>query len=379
MSNESILSHEASSSLYVEQGVLYCVGNWSIRDLVLLKALYKRIQLNQPDVHQIDASAIALMDSAGALLFSELVTFFNENEQTVHAIGLDPKYQTMVDFIATEIQGVNQSLSFKPMQSVVYLIGRSAIAKCQQFMAFLTFVGELCFVFFKSFTRKGSFAFSNLLMVIESSGDMALPIVGLMSFLIGIVLVYQLGLQLEIYGANIFVVDVTGIAILREFAPLITAVILAGRTSTSFAALIGTMKVNEELDALRVMGISPINYLVVPRVLGMIFVLPLLVVWADLFGVIGSMFMAKTMLDINYISFISRFGHSVGVSQYVLGLVKAPVFASIISAVGCFQGLNVQYSADSVGKQTTKAAVQAIFLIIVADALFSILFSWMGL
>ena len=139
------------------------------------------------------------------------------------------------------------------------------------------------------------------------------------------------------------------------------------------------MEVNEEIDALKTMGMAPIETLILPRVVGLIIALPLLIVWADFFGVLGAMVMAKASLGIGFSTFLSRFSNSVGVSNYVLGLIKAPVFALIIACVGCFQGLNVKFSAQSVGEKTTKAAVQAIFLIIVADASFSILFSAMGL
>ena len=179
--------------------------------------------------------------------------------------------------------------------------------------------------------------------------------------------------------ANIFVVDVTGIGILREFAPLITAIIMAGRTSTSFAAMIGSMKVNEEIDALGVMGIKPIRRLVMPRVIALIIVMPLLIVWADIFGILGSMLMAKHSLGISYAVFVDRLKNDVPVVHYLLGVIKAPAFALAIGTVGCFQGLSVANSAVSVGAKTTKAAVQAIFLIIILDALFSILFSWMNL
>ena len=168
-------------------------------------------------------------------------------------------------------------------------------------------------------------------------------------------------------------------AIFREFAPLITAIIVAGRTSSSFTAQIGSMKINEEIDALYTMGLSPIELIVVPKVLGILIIFPLLIFWADMFSTLGAMLMSKFMLHVGYIDFLSRLQESVGLKQMMLGLYKAPAFAILIALVGCFQGFQVEASADSVGSQTTKSVVQALFLIIIADATFSVVYSWLDL
>jgi phospholipid/cholesterol/gamma-HCH transport system permease protein len=243
----------------------------------------------------------------------------------------------------------------------------------------LTFFGELSVLSLRGILQPRRIQWLAVWKAVNDTSYGALPIVALLAFLIGVVLAYQLGTQLETYGANIYIVDVTGIAILREFGPLITAILLAGRTSTSFAALIGSMIVNEEVDALRVMGISPIERLVLPRIAGLLIGLPLLIVWADIFAVLGTMVMAKGMFHVDYGAFLARFEYAVALKQYVLGLIKAPVFALIIASAGCFQGFMVKGGADSVGRQTTKAAVQAIFLIIIADAIFSVVYSALGL
>jgi phospholipid/cholesterol/gamma-HCH transport system permease protein len=168
-------------------------------------------------------------------------------------------------------------------------------------------------------------------------------------------------------------------AVFREFSPLITAIIVAGRTSSAFTAQLGSMKINEELDALLTMGLSPTELLVLPKVIGLLFIFPLLIFWSDVFSILGSMFMAKLMLGIGYVDFLQRLKSSVGFDQLLLGLYKAPAFAVLIALVGCFQGFRVEANADSIGSQTTKSVVQALFLIIVADAGFSVAYSWMGL
>jgi phospholipid/cholesterol/gamma-HCH transport system permease protein len=188
-----------------------------------------------------------------------------------------------------------------------------------------------------------------------------------------------MGLQLETYGANIFIAYLSGMAIFREFSPLITAIIVAGRTGSAFTAQIGSMKVNEEVDALLTMGLSPTELLVMPKVLGLLLVFPLLIFWSDVFSILGAMIMSKFMLDISFYDFLQRLRDSVGLKQMMLGLYKAPAFALLIALVGCFQGFRVEGSADSIGSQTTKSVVQSLFLIIIADAIFSIIYSWLKL
>ena len=166
---------------------------------------------------------------------------------------------------------------------------------------------------------------------------------------------------------------------LREFAPLITAIIIAGRSGSAYAAQIGTMAVTEEIDAMRTLGIAPLNMLVLPKIIALLIALPLLTLFADLAGVFGGMLMARAQLAVGFAEFLERLVNAVSVSAYLSGLFKAPVFAVIIAVIGCFQGLRTHGGADSVGRQTTRSVVQAIFLVIVADALFSVAFSALDL
>jgi phospholipid/cholesterol/gamma-HCH transport system permease protein len=210
---------------------------------------------------------------------------------------------------------------------------------------------------------------------VQSAGVEALPIVGLLAFLLGVVVAYQGAAQLQLYGANIFVADLVGLSMLREFAPLITAIIVAGRSGAAYAAQIGTMVVTEEVDAMRTLGIEPLEQLVLPKLLALVVALPLLTVFADMAGVAGGMLMAQGRLHVGYGEFLDRLVKAVGVTDYLIGVLKAPVFASLIVLVGCYQGFRTEGGADSVGRQTTRSVVQAIFLVIVADAVFSVAFS----
>ena len=214
---------------------------------------------------------------------------------------------------------------------------------------------------------------------VQIGGFDALAIVGLMSFLLGVVVAYQGADQLRHYGANIFVVDLVGYAMLREFAPLMSAIIIAGRSGSSYAAQIGTMVVTEEIDAMRTIGIDPQELLVLPRILALAIALPLLTVFADITGVFGGMVMASTQLDIGWHEFIERFGREMQGSTLLVGLGKSLVFAVVIATIGCFQGFRTHGSADSVGRQTTLAVVQSIFIVIVVDAVFSVAFNILGI
>jgi len=211
------------------------------------------------------------------------------------------------------------------------------------------------------------------------AGFEALPIVGVTSFLLGIVIAYQGADQLKHYGANIFVVELVGYAMLREFAPLITAIIIAGRSGSAYAAQIGTMVVTEEIDALQTIGIKPIELLVLPKLVALMLALPLLTLFADLVGVTGGMLMASSQLDVGTHEFIDRFATEIPLKTLLIGLGKSLVFAAVIVIIGCYQGFRTKGNADSVGRQTTRSVVQAIFIVIVLDAVFSIIFNLMGL
>jgi len=258
-------------------------------------------------------------------------------------------------------------------------IGLGAADAFEQSLALLAFVGECALALAACIAQPSRMRWRPILFNIRSAGFDALPVVALLSFLLGVVIAYQGADQLRQYGANIFVADLVGLSMLREFSPLIVAIILAGRSGSAYAAQIGTMAVTEEIDAMRTLGIPPLDVLVLPKLLALLVVLPLLTVFADVIGVLGGMVMARAQLGVGYSEFLERFVQAVSVTAYLIGVCKAPVFAAIIAVVGCFQGFRTRGGADSVGRQTTRSVVQAIVLVIVADALFSIAFSALGL
>ena len=275
---------------------------------------------------------------------------------------------------------LNSSASPKSAQATALeRLGRSAASIFEQAWAMLAFIGETAQVFAGWLTHPTRIRWRVVLFNLRSAGFDALPIVGLLSFLLGVVVAYQGADQLRQYGANIFVADLVGLSMLREFAPLITAIIVAGRSGSAYAAQIGTMAVTEEIDAMRTLGIEPHELLVLPKIVALVIALPLLTVFADVLGVLGGMVMAKTQLGVGFAEFLDRMAKAVSITSYLVGIGKAPVFAAIIAVVGCFQGFRTHGGADSVGQQTTRSVVQSIFLVIVADALFSIAFSVLDL
>ena len=209
----------------------------------------------------------------------------------------------------------------------------------------------------------------------EQTGLDAMPIVGLLSFLIGVVFAYQGADQLRRFGAEIYTVNLLGIAILRELGVLLAAIIIAGRSGSAFTAQIGTMQVNQEIDALRTLGLDPVEVLVLPRIFGLALTLPLLVFYADALGLLGGCLMSWASLGISIPRFLEQLRGAITEWTLWVGIIKAPFFAVIIAMIGCYEGFNVTGSADSVGRLTTQSVVESIFLVIVADAAFSILFS----
>lgn len=366
--------------IYDTQETRYqCLGNWSISSIDSLLDKLTKTALPESSSLSINGQKITHFDSAGALCLMRCVDFLREKGKTVELTGFSEQQQALSDLLEKNRDNLDKKPPMRERDPLLVRTGKETIAKFKQADGFIILLGDLCSHVFYALGNWQRFQFPSLVSVVYSAGIQALPILALLSFLIGVVLAYQMGLQLKSYGANIYIAYLSGLAIFREFAPLITAIIVAGRTSSSFTAQIGSMKINEEIDALDTMGLSPTELLIMPKVLGLMLVFPLLIFWADIFSIFGAMFMSQSMLDVNYIDFLGRLKESVGLKQLLLGLYKAPVFAVIIALVGCFQGFQVQANAGSIGSQTTRSVVQALFMIIIADATFSILYSWLGL
>jgi len=361
------------------QNHFQCIGRWTTVHVGYLLENLKSHPLPSNQSLTIDAAALAAFDSAGALFLLECIKKLKINHNSIEIIGLTQQQSELIAIVESNQEGIEYQQLPKKKPGLLYQLGKETVYKWLQIDGLVILIGDLTEKTWSSLTQWKRFRWPSIISNIHSTGIKALPILALLSFLIGVVLAYQMGLQLETYGANIFIAYLSGMAIFREFGPLITAIIVAGRTSSAFTAQIGSMKLNEEIDALRTMGLSPTELLVLPKTIALVFVFPLLIFWSDFWGSLGAMMMSKYMLNIGYYDFLHRLQDSVGLKQMMLGLYKAPAFAILIALVGCFQGFQVGTSADSVGTQTTKSVVQALFLIIIADATYSIIYSWLDL
>jgi phospholipid/cholesterol/gamma-HCH transport system permease protein len=350
-------------------------GSWTARgiDHVLVQLDALRGAAGAPLAA--DAARIDALDTAGAWVLQSLLKRLRDQGTAVSLHGLRPEFSQLLALV-TE-QAANQPAAPAPGApgGMLAQLGQISAGLLDQGLALLTFVGETAAALATCVAHPARLRWRPVLFNLNSAGLSALPIVGLLSFLLGIVVAYQGAAQLRQYGANIFVADLVGLSMLREFAPLITAIIIAGRSGSAYAAQIGTMGVTEEIDAMRTLGIQPLELLVLPKLIALVIALPLLTVFADALGVFGGMLMARAQLSVTFVEFIERFVNAVDISDYLVGICKAPVFAAIIAMIGCFQGFRTRGGADGVGRQTTRSVVQSIFLVIVADALFSIAFS----
>lgn len=374
------MSQTNANIIYDAKGDRYlCQGDWSVIHLNDLIASFKSLPLPSNKAVELDGESITSFDTAGALALHQCISILKEKGHEPLLKQFRKAYCDLFELIQHKEEAIEYEVPLPKKNGFLYVLGRETMYKLHQADGLIILIGDLTTRIFEAFANFHKFQWPSIVSVIFSAGIQALPIVGLLSFLIGVVLAYQLGQQLESYGAVNFIPFLTGIANFREFGPLITAIIVAGRTSSAFTAQLGSMKINEEIDALRTMGLSPTQLLVLPKVIGLLLVFPLLIFWADIFANLGSMFMSKHMLGVGYGEFLAKLQDSVGLKHMMLGLYKAPTFAIVIALVGCFQGFAVEANADNLGKQTTKAVVQALFLIIIVDAAYSIIYSWMGL
>ncbi len=258
-------------------------------------------------------------------------------------------------------------------------VGRAVVSGTRFVAALVGYLGLFLATLAHTLRHPRAFRLTALAAHAEDVGLRAVPIVSLMAFLIGVVLAFQGSAQLRQFGAEVFVVDLIAISILRELGILLTAIIVAGRTASAFTAAIGSMKMREEIDAMRTLGLDPAVVLFVPRILALLLMLPILGLIANVMGLFGGALMAWVELGISPSMFRTRLVEGTDISHVVVGLVKAPVFALIIGIVGCHAGMQVQGNAESLGRMTSSAVVTAIFAVIVADALFSIFFAQMGI
>jgi len=352
-----------------------CAGAWVLRGIEQLEPKLTRLPWPGDGALTIDASAVTAMDTSGAWMLHRTMRTLQQQGHSVQLRGLRPEFDALLQLIAS--RPVTRVTAALPGRLARF--GQQSWHSLLNTLGMLSFLGESAVMLLRSLIQPQRIRWRPILHNLQTAGFEALPITGLLSFLMGIVIAFQGAEQLRRFGANIYVADLVGLSMVRELSPMLTAIIVAGRSGSAYAAQIGTMKVTEEIDALRTIGVGRLELLVLPKVLALVVALPLLTVYTDVMGVLGGMVMARAQLDVSYSAYLGQLDDAISLSSYLIGIGKAPVFAVIIALVGCYQGFQVGGSADSVGRQTTVSVVQSIFLVIVTDALFSIVFSWFDL
>ena len=371
-------NQQTAAVLSVEDSLVRCAGNWTVTDIHALEQQLPSAQWPKQAMLTFDMQAVQRMDTSGAWLLARTVRDLEAQGKQVSLQGLSAGAQALLDLVR-ETGGVSRRVKHAKPLPFLFALGQSSLLTLVRWGDMVAFIGEMGEAAMRLVRQPKRIRWAAVLHELAQAGHKALPIIGLLAFLLGIVIGYQSGVQLRNYGANIFVVDLVGLSMLRELAPLITAIIVAGRTGSAYTAEIGTMQVTEEIDAMRSLGIAPMEMLVLPKFIALLIALPLLTVYADIVGVFGGMVMANLQLDLTFGTFLERFDDAVSLDSYLVGIGKAPVFAAIVATVGCYQGFQVSGSAESVGRRTTLSVVQSILAVIIVDAVFSVAFSYLDI
>jgi phospholipid/cholesterol/gamma-HCH transport system permease protein len=354
-----------------EDGTYRCAGALTITRA----ATTDRELAAMPDGMTIDLSGIERIDTVGAWLIYRAV-----RDRGAKVVGASEKARGLLDQVAEADHPV-RVIPEQPggLRGVVGEIGESVSDTGRTLLGLIAFLGATLIGFYNIIKRPAKrFRLNAVVQRFDLVGVRALGIIGLMSFLIGIVIGQQGAVQLEQFGAEVYTINLIGRITIRELGTLMTAIMVAGRSGSAFAAQIGTMKLTEEIDAMRTIGVSPVEALVIPRMMAAIVMMPLLAFYAMIMAIIGGGIFCWISLDIPPLTFIQRLREVVPITDLWVGLIKAPVFGFIIALVGCFQGMQVEGDAEQVGLRTTAAVVQAIFLVIVLDAVFAVFFTEVG-
>ncbi len=325
----------------------------------------QKITINLTDTHY--------LDTAFALFLTDLQQTYNadlhcSNKNFLHTLKLVKEHKKRLN---------KQDDVHK--KSIFEYVGKTFYENYISFISFINFLGKIFTSFLLYFKNIKNIRIKEIAFEINESAVRAFGIVALTSFLIGLVTAYQAAYQLRLYGGNIFIVDMMGISVFRELAPLMTAIVVAGRSGSSYAAQIGAMKITQEIDAMRTMGFEPYTFLVLPRIIALVIMLPILIFVSDMTAMLGAIIVADLSLDLTPSLFIDRLNEVVAIKHFYVGLVKGPFFAFLIASIGIYRGLMVKDDTQSIGFNTTKSVVESLFAVIVCDAVFSIAFTNLGI
>jgi phospholipid/cholesterol/gamma-HCH transport system permease protein len=351
-------------------------GAWSIDNVAAIEAALKDVDSTGRTRVQIDCTDIETIDLSGAWLLQRHVEQAQTDGARIELVGKVPDHFAFIrDVIdqGSEGEPVPEKTRGSLHDAIVWL-GRISVLQAKQAKQAVIFVGRMAVTGMKAMRSVHHLRTPSIARHVYETGIQAIPIVALIAFLISVIVAYLGAQQLQQFGAEIFTVDLVAISVLREMGVLLTAIIVAGRSGSAFAAEIGVMRLNDEIDALQSMGVDYFEVLVLPRIVGLVIALPLLTVVADAMGLAGGALLSSLLLDISLSQFIPRVQDALAPTTFWAGMIKAPVFAILIAMVGCYRGLQVRDSSRELGRLTTVAVVQSIFLVIFADAVFAVVF-----
>lgn len=371
--------HSGPCRIEAGQGspTLILEGAWRLDQVGALSASLSAQSAGLAQVRAIEGGALIGLDTAGALTFWSALRHAGVDTQTLPLQGFDPRHARIAELVRERLADTVAPVRSKPF-SALARFGVQASELGAMLAGHVRFLGLCLSELAMVAMRPGLLRGRELLSQLGQTGVSAIPVVALVSALIGVVFAYLLGLQAEQYGANVFVVDGVALGMAREFSPLIVATIVAGRSGAAFTAQLGTMKLTEETDAIRTLGLSAEQVLVVPRILALMITLPLLVFIGDIAGISGAMVIAQNMLELNPHAFIERLHVALAPRHFLIGLGKAPFFALVIAVIGCRMGMDVARDTRSIGINTTSTVVQGIVAVIVLDAIFAIICQRLG-
>jgi len=362
-------------------------GEWRMLQLAQIDAAFAGVDLSGAQHVVVSASGLTTLDLAGAWRLREFLQHARAAGAEVSFRGRAPDQLRLIDLTLQESapqpkHDAAEEPSDLPlterglveMELGLTEIGVYSVRHGRDFMAGLAFLGRVLITTLKAFTSLKRLRPISIARHVYDTGITAMPIAALIAFLISVIIAYMSAQQLRNFGAEIFVVDLVTIGVLRELGVLLTAIIVAGRSGSAFAAEIGSMELNEEVDALHAIGVDPYEVLAVPRLIGLVIALPLLTIVADIIGLMGGALLCRFLLDMPITQYITRVNEAIAPTTFWVGLIKAPVFALIIGMAGVYRGMQVRDSSRELGRLTTVAVVQAIFLVILADAVFAVLF-----
>lgn len=351
-------------------------GAWRIDNIDTIEAALRQLDVDGRTPVQIDCSGLEALDLSAVWLLEQRIRATQAGGAKIEIVGTLPEHFAFVrDVIEHGTEGdTAEQPSKRSLHDVIVWVGRAAVLQARQAGYAMIFLGRMAMTGLRALRSLHHLRLASIARHIYETGIQAIPIVALIAFLISVIVAYLGAQQLQQFGAEIFTVDLVAISVLREMGVLLTAIIVAGRSGSAFAAEIGVMRLNDEIDALQSMGVDYFEVLVLPRIIGLVIALPLLTIVADAMGLAGGALLSSLLLDISLSQFIPRVQDALAPTTFWAGLIKAPVFAILIAMVGCYRGLQVRNSSRELGRLTTVAVVQSIFLVIFADAIFAVVF-----